>query len=70
MSKVKKKFVPVDMLGWPVERIKGHPVTSIIRVLLHMDIGKTRDYMCHPVKYEKRWGWLPDGIDHGCQSSG
>lgn len=30
-----------DRLGWPVERIKGRPVTNAIRLLLHTSLWQT-----------------------------
>ena len=30
-----------DKHGWPVERIKGRPITNLIRVILHTNIYQT-----------------------------
>lgn len=35
MTKKKVKILPADKFGWPIERIKGHPISYIIRCLLH-----------------------------------
>jgi hypothetical protein len=30
-----------DKYGWPVERIKGRPITNFIRLILHGNIKET-----------------------------
>jgi hypothetical protein len=30
-----------DKYGWPVERIKGRPITNIIRLIIHTSIKQT-----------------------------
>jgi len=40
------KFYYIDKLGWPVERIKGRPFTSAIRLLLHTRRVTTRRPRC------------------------
>ncbi len=30
-----------DYLGWPVEYIKGRPITNFIRFILHTDVNQT-----------------------------
>lgn len=35
-----------DKYGWPVERIKGRPITNFIRLLLHTNLSKTLGLRC------------------------
>jgi hypothetical protein len=30
-----------DKYGWPIERIKKHPVTNLIRIILHTSLVET-----------------------------
>lgn len=51
-------MVWLDRLGWPVTTIKGHPVTNVLRILLHAHVWNTltkqkqwRDYQAEQKKY-------------------
>ena len=33
-----------DKYGWPVERVKGRPITNFIRLLFHTDLAWTFRY--------------------------
>ena len=53
-----------DRYGWPVERIKGRPITNAIRLLLHTSLWQTwrwslrdcRCSVCRPPQGERDKG--------------
>jgi len=46
-----------DRYGWPVERIKGRPITNFIRLLLHTNFAWTFRY---EAQLEKMRRLLPE----------
>jgi hypothetical protein len=53
-----------DKRGWPIERIKGRPVTNFIRLLIHTNLKKTLFHKrtgCKKftVKVEMPERWIP-----------
>ncbi len=46
----------IDKDGWPVETIKGRPITNLIRILLHTSIWQTVNYIiCAMRGHQETW---------------